>query len=243
MKNNNRFRVILVLVLGLVSINANAALISRLGAQAYYDTVLNITWLADANYAQTSGYDADGLMTWADANTWAAGLTIAGVSGWSLPTTNPVNGTAFNYYGTSMNGSTDLGYNVSAPGTVYAGSTGSEMAHLFYNTLNNKGGCDPATSTLNSCVVPASYGLTNTGPFSNFQSAYYWSGTEYEANRGDAWFFGFNNGVQDETNESVNYYAWAVRPGDVAAVPLPTAFWLFGSGMIGILGFMRRRKS
>ena len=30
---------------------------------AYYDTVLDITWLADANYVQTSGYDADGKMT------------------------------------------------------------------------------------------------------------------------------------------------------------------------------------
>jgi len=27
-----------------------------------YDDVLNITWLQDADYAQTSGYDPDGLM-------------------------------------------------------------------------------------------------------------------------------------------------------------------------------------
>jgi hypothetical protein len=37
---------------------ANAALQSRLGGQAYYDTTKNLTWLADANRAQTSGYDA-----------------------------------------------------------------------------------------------------------------------------------------------------------------------------------------
>ena len=37
--------------------------------EAYYDTVLDITWLADANYAQTSGYDADGRMTWSNATT------------------------------------------------------------------------------------------------------------------------------------------------------------------------------
>ena len=29
----------------------------------------------------------------------------------------------------------------------------------------------------------------------------------------------------------------------VASVPIPAAFWLFGSGLIGMLGFMRRRKS
>ena len=30
---------------------------------------------------------------------------------------------------------------------------------------------------------------------------------------------------------------------NVAPVPIPAAFWLFGSGLIGMLGFMRRRKS
>jgi hypothetical protein len=33
------------------------------GGGLIYDTDLNVTWLADANYAQTSGYDADGFMT------------------------------------------------------------------------------------------------------------------------------------------------------------------------------------
>ena len=49
---------------------ANAALVDR-GGGLIYDTDLNITWLADANYAYTSGYDTqdatDGLMTHAYA--------------------------------------------------------------------------------------------------------------------------------------------------------------------------------
>lgn len=65
--------------------SAEAALIERLGGLAYYDDVANLTWLADANYAQTTGYDADGLMTWAEANAWAAGLNVGGVTGWRLP--------------------------------------------------------------------------------------------------------------------------------------------------------------
>ncbi len=65
---------------------ADAALISRLGGQAVYDTDFNITWLADANYAKTSGYDSDGMMVWALANTWAAGLNVGGYTGWRLPT-------------------------------------------------------------------------------------------------------------------------------------------------------------
>ena len=29
----------------------------------------------------------------------------------------------------------------------------------------------------------------------------------------------------------------------VGAVPVPAAAWLFGSGLIGLMGFVRRRKS
>ncbi len=70
--------------------SANAALMSRAGGQAYYDTDLDVTWLADANYAQTSGYDSDGKMTWSEAHTWIATLNTAnhlGVNQWRLPVT------------------------------------------------------------------------------------------------------------------------------------------------------------
>ncbi len=53
---------------------AQATLLDR-GGGLIYDDVLNITWLQDSNYAQTSGFDADGRMNWSDANTWAAGLS------------------------------------------------------------------------------------------------------------------------------------------------------------------------
>ena len=36
-------------------------------AEAYYDTALEITWLADANYAGTT-------MAWGTANSWAVNL-------------------------------------------------------------------------------------------------------------------------------------------------------------------------
>src|SRR3989344_2551084 len=52
-------------------------------AEAYYDTALNITWLADANYGLGSIYDladgyGNGAMTWTNANAWAASLNING---------------------------------------------------------------------------------------------------------------------------------------------------------------------
>jgi hypothetical protein len=80
---------------------------------AYYDTVLNITWLADAN--------ANGPMTWNVADTWANALGVGGYNDWRLPATLPVNGIALNTSTFSNNGSTDIGY----------GGTASEMGHLY----------------------------------------------------------------------------------------------------------------
>jgi hypothetical protein len=230
-------------VLMLISTSAHAALLSRAGGQAYYDTVLDITWLADANYAQTSGYDGDGYMTWSAAQTWIGTLNTAnylGVNTWRLPEVNPLNGSTFNY-SLSYNGSTDYGHNQSEQGTAYAGATGSEMAYLFYNTLNNKGYCDPDLSTAGSCSGPqAGWGLTNTGPFSNLQPYVYWSGTTYAPETSSAWRFGFGNSFQGISSKSGSNYAWAVSSGDIAAVPVPGAVWLFGSA-VAVLGALRRR--
>jgi hypothetical protein len=38
-------------------------------------------------------------------------------------------------------------------------------------------------------------------------------------------------------------HAWAVRSGDVpAVVPVPAAVWLFGSGLLGLLGVVKRKR-
>ena len=59
--------IILLLVLVLCfAITANAALIDR-GTGMIYDTDQDITWLQDADYAATSGYDSDGQMNWFEA--------------------------------------------------------------------------------------------------------------------------------------------------------------------------------
>ena len=202
--------------LGLAS-SADAALIGRLAAtpggtdyQAYYDTEADLTWLADANYAQTSGYDADGLMTWQAANDWAAQLTVGGISGWRLPTTLQPDASCG-----GQSGSVSYGYNC----------TGSELGNLFYNALGNTAGS-----------------LTNTGSFSNVQSNYYWSATEYVLNTINAWDLYMGNGYQNYNFKSVSFYGWAVQSGDVSAVPVPAAVWLFGSGLLGLIGVARRKS-
>jgi hypothetical protein len=68
---------------------AHASLTPSADGKTIYDSDLNLTWLADANYSQTSGYHSSGNMNWDDAaNNWAANLTFGGNSNWRLPTVN-----------------------------------------------------------------------------------------------------------------------------------------------------------
>jgi hypothetical protein len=52
-----------------------------------------------------------------------------------------------------------------------------------------------------------------------------------------------NTGNHYANRDSYLLYAWAVRDGDVAvsAVPIPATIWLFSSGLIGLIGFARRK--
>ena len=63
---------------------ASAALI-ELGNGMIYDTVQDLTWLQDRNYAMTSGYDADGRMTYAEGQAWTAQLEFGGYDDWRMP--------------------------------------------------------------------------------------------------------------------------------------------------------------
>jgi len=72
---------------------------------------------------------------------------------------------------------------------------------------------------------------------------FYWSATEYVPDTSGAWLFGMGDGNQDGSIKDGNYYAWAVQSGDVGAVPIPAAVWLFGSGLLGLVGFARRKAS
>jgi hypothetical protein len=50
------------------SLTSHASLTPSADGTLIYDSDLNITWLADANYSQTSGYHSTGNMNWYDAH-------------------------------------------------------------------------------------------------------------------------------------------------------------------------------
>lgn len=194
---------------------AQAALIDR-GGGLLYDDVLNITWLADANYANTNGYPPYGAMTWGAANEWAADLTFhdsvrnVNYADWRLPT-------ALNQDGSKPCYGDDC--------------TNSEMGHMFYNNMGASAG-DSIFSGTN---------VGNLALVKNLQSGYYWFGTAYRDR--SAWRFNTADGEQATDSIRGNqFHAWAVRSGDVAApIPEPETYAMLLAGL-GLLGFMARRK-
>lgn len=112
---------------------------------------------------------------------------------------------------------------------------------MFYTTLGNKARYD----TTGLGPQPG-WGLSNTGPFSNFQSDFYWTGTEYAPATDNVWVFNSADGAQNYYGKTNYGYAWAVHTGDVgvavpSSVPVPAATWLFGSGLLGLIGTARRK--
>jgi hypothetical protein len=250
--------VMLVLAAGL-SGTVQAALHDR-GGGLIYDDALNVTWLQDANYAKTSGYDADGLMTWHEATAWAEQLNINGYNDWRLPTTLQPDASCSN-----QAGGDSFGYNC----------TGSELGHLFYEEL---GGYVEVEGGLTTTYI------SNYGPFSNAEPIYVqvtmyvylsdgafilsesnvpptpdsvlvglmptldllpkamWSATESSHSNGEAWAFDMNSGSQDVFNKTETHFAWAVRDGDVAAIPEPETYAMFLAGL-GLVGAAARRRT
>jgi hypothetical protein len=174
-------------LLALACSPAHAALLSRLSGQAYYDTVLNITWVADANLAQTSGWDADGLMIWGDAQAWISSLNTQngnlgylGVSDWRLPSAD-------------VNADTNI---ISCSTDTEPNCRDNEMGYMYWRNL--------VTSS-------------SPSPFANLQPLLYWSGTAYTVVANWRWHFNFDTGAQQPGGETLIRYAWAVRPGDIDA--------------------------
>jgi len=77
------------------------------------------------------------------------------------------------------------------------------------------------------------YHLTRTAPFVlTGQEGY-----------GVIQFMGTFDELNFTLNTDENHHGFTVGLLDVASVPLPAAVWLFGSGLLGLIGFSKRKKA
>lgn len=200
----------------------------------------NLMWTKNSPFGSIVWLDYSPYGTWENQGLWAIGLNIAGIliyninpiysvtwSGdWRLPST--VDGVRVHGY----DGTTTAGYNI----------TSSEMGHLFYVELGNKGEYDTSGNYLG-----AGNCLTHTGEFKNLIAHTYWSGTEYtyDAVPNNVWALNFDSGSQDVINEGLSEftYALAVRTVDVTAVPEPATMLLLGTGLLGLIGLKRKYRA
>jgi hypothetical protein len=217
--------------------NGHAVELSDPNAVFFYDSALNITWLANMN--------ANGPMDWASASIWAGTLNIGGFTGWRLPSI-AVDANSPGCYNDPITGATNCGMNVE---TQHNGQY-SELAYLYYVTLGNLAYCSPGSHL---CLDPQpNWGLQNTAYFQNFDSyfgngtgIFYWYERLYQPDPHSAWAFGMAVGNQGGAGVEAGMLATAVRSGDVLqseGVPEPTSLLLSLTAVAGLIVCTPRRK-
>jgi hypothetical protein len=160
----------------------------------------------------TANANINGIAIWDNHVAWAAGLDIDDVTGWRLPNMD-------------VNGDNNI---VDCFTATQAACMDNEYGHLFYY----------GAGTVFGSGITAS----SPGPFSNVQGNSYFSGTEFASDPTRAWFFSFGSSSQGNGLKNNFGFAWAVHSGNVSTVPVPAAVWLFGSGLMGLLGLARRKR-
>jgi PEP-CTERM motif-containing protein len=207
----------LALALGMAGFggNASAILLDR-GPDMVYDTVLDITWTRQGG---------DGVLrNWAAAEAWAAALVLGGFDDWRLPYASVA-------AGAGPITTLTIGFPCDGSGGAdEVACRDNEMAYMFYYNLD---GNQDQNKAGNQTAVGGEE-LTGIQPE-------YWSATEFVPGL-SAWNFDFGFGDHRFGGLLAFDFAWAVRDGDVAAVPEAGSLLLLGLGAFG-LGWSRRRNS
>lgn len=195
---------------------------------AFYDMSSNLTWLANANAALTRpeyfvpsqdlpaiSVDSSGAGSYmAGLGTWVQQIDVYGITGWRLP---------------SVVDQSSCGRATSqTPCVIAIAPSTSELEQLLTVTLGN-----------------ASGQLTNTGPFRGVTDGPYWTKTVAGVYWGDGtyiWTYNTTTGQHAiADNWSGRAMGWAVRTGDVQAVPEPATAGLTLLGGLMSVAIARRR--
>jgi len=191
--------ILFALFLAQFALSAKAGLFSRMGGKLVFDSGQNITWLADANLAESNtfgvaGINSNGSMSWSagEAQAWIIAMNNANYLGqdkWRLPDTLQPDSSCSQQ---TNNGS--YGENC----------IGSEMGRLYYlefGLVAGEGIGDVSGGTI-------------IGPFKNIENNGYWSQTIIvNPNKDYPYAFQFQSGTQSVLATS-DHYAWPVLDGD-----------------------------
>ena len=263
------------------------------GHEGVYDDVLDITWLADANIAESNSFGHSGnssLSTGYD-NLYSSyfggplfsmpsaidyvqavnennGVGYLGHSNWRFPKIVPLSNGQYisggmTFQGTyrhRYDGSSDEGFNITAPVSEYnptgasEGEIRNELAYNYYNNFQAK--APSSGNNINGAAenrYPSSiWGLNNSedtesvdlfinlGTYDRYWTDFYTGGNSnswlsFKMETGQTVGSGYNNGAR----------VWLVHDGDIGAspVPLPAGIYLFLSGLVGLVGAKLRGRN
>ena len=214
---------------------------------AYYDSVLDITWLKDANLAASNSFGVSGItqyvgvMSWGTATQWIAAMNAyeyLGHNEWRLAKIDPIGGGGgYSMCCSGFDGRFDFGYNIT--------SQKSELAYMFYVNLANlglfdvNGNVQSGHGSIDDTLNPFDDNL-----FDDIRWGWYWSGSQNFAN-GSIMVFDMANGAQTNQLAGGPNFVWAVHQGDIGfsiPVPEPNVYTLILLGL-GLLIWVVRRNN